>query len=382
MRAAAARPYACRSSGGAAGGGAKSMEATVYTVAAPPTTGRVAEQGNGWRGEGVSTREWQGWGSSSPVPAMVTKAIDDLKALRMETEEQITFGGIGGKLQGSFKAQEDRKQRGVYRSLAESESKFQFYSARQIACRLLGSRGYLCQKCWLAEEDCMCSRLVQSSLWSGIRFWVYMHPKDFLRQNNTGKLLWQVFGTQSASLCLYGIREDEDIMWDEFKLAGKESVWVLYPNRTSSPSFVQDIPLENFLLTSTDRAPNENPQKALNFVLIDGTWSNSTAMFNRLKEQAKAAWGQDELPCLALNDLGVSPMHKLRPQPGWDRTCTAAAAMGLLSELDRRPELAPCRLDGPASALEQALDALLEALVARRKRMGRSVTRRERNPLF
>jgi hypothetical protein len=44
--------------------------------------------------------------------------------------------------------------------------------------------------------------------------------QDFLRQNNTGKLLWQVFGIQAAQLCLFGIQEHEDIMWDAFHRSG------------------------------------------------------------------------------------------------------------------------------------------------------------------
>lgn len=48
--------------------------------------------------------------------------------------------------QGDFKVQEDKKHRAKYASLSNSEEKLQFFSARQIACRLLGSRGYLCQK--------------------------------------------------------------------------------------------------------------------------------------------------------------------------------------------------------------------------------------------
>jgi len=44
--------------------------------------------------------------------------------------------------------------------------------------------------------------------------------QDFLRQNNTGKLLWQVLGVESATLCLYGIAEDEEIMWNACKIAG------------------------------------------------------------------------------------------------------------------------------------------------------------------
>jgi len=92
----------------------------------------------------------------------------------------------------------------------------------------------------------MCSYVKPCGLWKRIRFWLYMHPRvsivptsfgysnrqflcidmlfscwqDFLRQNNTGKLLWQVFGVQSATLCVFGIAEDEEIMWNEFKRAG------------------------------------------------------------------------------------------------------------------------------------------------------------------
>lgn len=32
-------------------------------------------------------------------------------------------------------------------------------------------------QCWLAMDDCMCMKLVPCSLWHGIRFWLYMHPK-------------------------------------------------------------------------------------------------------------------------------------------------------------------------------------------------------------
>jgi hypothetical protein len=44
--------------------------------------------------------------------------------------------------------------------------------------------------------------------------------QDFLRQNNTGKLLWQIFGVDAATLCLFGIPEHEQIMWNSLKLAG------------------------------------------------------------------------------------------------------------------------------------------------------------------
>lgn len=108
--------------------------------------------------------------------------------------------------QGAFGAYEDKKHRATYEALDDPEKKFRFFSARQVACRLLGSRGYLCQKvislllflncfvilipcirsqfllilglqCWLAMEDCMCSNVKPYGLWKRIRFWLYMHPR-------------------------------------------------------------------------------------------------------------------------------------------------------------------------------------------------------------
>jgi len=67
-----------------------------------------------------------------------------------------------------------------------------------------------------------------------------------------------------------------------------------------------------------------------------------------------------------------------RPQPSWDRTCTAAAAAGILSELSYRyPELGLYGLDKQAEAIEDGLDVSLEALTARRIRKGRSIVRKE-----
>lgn len=278
---------------------------------------------------------------------------------------------------------EDKKHRVKYQSLSNSEQKIQFFSARQIACRLLGSRGYLCQKCWLPLEDCMCSRIRHFSLWQGIRFWVYMHPKDFLRQNNTGKLLWQVFGVQAASLCVFGIVEHEEIMWNEFMHAGKSKVWCLYPNKNAATNSNQDIFSQDSSIGSefppkmTNQLAQTNQDEIMHFILIDGTWSNSAAMVRRLKERANLVWGED-IPCISLS-MGASAMHKLRPQPSWDRTCTAAAAVGLLLELQSVPEHRSFGLDEQAEAVEDGLEILLEALTTRRLRMGRSITRKVRH---
>ncbi|KAH0651113.1 hypothetical protein KY284_031025 [Solanum tuberosum] len=326
----------------------------------------------------ISLQEWRGWGTTSTVPSMVTQVVEDLNMLEKNVDAQMVFGGNHGKLSGDFKVQEDKKHRAKYQSLGDSEQKLQFFSARQIACRVLGSRGYLCQKCWLSSGDCMCSKLITCPLWNRMRFWLYMHPKDFLRQNNTGKLLWQVFGVQAATLCLYGITEHEDMMWDALKLAGKDKVWCLYPNKNAPTNSVKDS-MAGLSFANVENHPEmAGGAHSLNFILIDGTWSNSGAMFSRLKDRYKLMWGEEEIPCITLN-TGASLMHKLRPQPSWDRTCTAAAAIGLLDELHDLPNFVSYGLDKQAKALEDAVEVLFEALTIRRLRMGRSITRKERH---
>ncbi|KAK4369259.1 hypothetical protein RND71_013051 [Anisodus tanguticus] len=378
------------------------------------STTNASRESHKFSGEAaISLEEWRGWGTTSTVPAIVTQVVHDLNLLEKDVDADMVFGGNHGKLSGGFKVQEDKKHRAKYQSLGDSQQKLQFFSARQIACRVLGSRGYLCQKCWLPSDDCMCSKLITCPLWNRIRFWLYMHPKDFLRQNNTGKLLWQVFGVQAATLCLYGIAEHEEMMWDALKLADidsanstptaedvaddrpaafapsplfcpsfisirKDKVWCLYPNKNAAANSVKDSMAELSFAHVEEHPEMTDGAHSLNFILIDGTWSNSGAMFSRLKERYKLMWGEEEIPCIMLN-TGASLMHKLRPQPSWDRTCTAAAAIGLLDELHGLPNFVSYGLDKQAEALEDAVEVLLEALTARRLRMGRSITRKQRH---
>ncbi|XP_047073863.1 uncharacterized protein LOC124683387 [Lolium rigidum] len=358
---------------------ARSLMVSPAETASEEEAEEEALPGAAGAGDGgeVSTEEWQRWGTSAPLPAVVSDVVRQLLDMEFVAGEKMRFGGPGSKIKGDFKDVEDRKHRAVYETLADSDQKLQYYSARQIGCRLLGSRGYLCQKCWLPMEDCMCSKLAPRSLWRGIRFWLYMHPKDFLRQNNTGKLLWQVFGVDAASLCLFGIQEHEDIMWDAFQRSGKEKVSFLYPNKSVTPKCVKDLKFDDLTLNADLQVGVQ--REPLNLVLLDGTWSNSAALYRRLKERWTAIWGEEDIPCISLSMLTASVMHKLRPQPAWDRTCTAAAAAGLLSELHMRPELSEFDLEGQAEAVECSLDILLDALTVRRVRLGRSITRRERH---
>lgn len=61
----------------------------------PPREALVEDTGDGF----ISLQEWQGWGSVSPVPAMVKQIVQDLKALETSSDTHMSFGGTGGKLQ-------------------------------------------------------------------------------------------------------------------------------------------------------------------------------------------------------------------------------------------------------------------------------------------
>ncbi|KAH9330775.1 hypothetical protein KI387_002883, partial [Taxus chinensis] len=272
---------------------------------------------------------------------------------------------------GQGKIEEDKKHRAVYKDLPDPEQKLQFFTARQVAYRLLGSRGYLCQNCWLPLVDCMCSKLIQHCIWRGIRFWLYMHPKDFLRKNNTGKLLWQVYGKEAARLCIFGIQEHEEAMWSAFRLAGRDKVWCLYPEGKTNACCVDELKVPECIASSKTHDLMMDDHLSMNFILVDGTWKNSRAMLSRLKEHAHAIWGEKGLSCVALSNSSVSVMHRLRPQPSLDRTCTAAAAIQLLYDLSVLQELELKKLAQSAEGLEDTLDLLLNALSSRRQRHGK-----------
>jgi hypothetical protein len=53
------------------------------------------EPGNGF----ISLQEWRGWGTKSPVPAMVTEIVEELQSMENDIDAKMSFGGIGGKLQ-------------------------------------------------------------------------------------------------------------------------------------------------------------------------------------------------------------------------------------------------------------------------------------------
>ncbi|KAH7434968.1 hypothetical protein KP509_06G043000 [Ceratopteris richardii] len=315
------------------------------------------------------SKDWKDFGRCPPeIPPLVKRLIWEVKALEVELGEKLTFGGPRGCLQGRAKVAEEHRHRTFMGYLPDNEERLQFFSARQVACRILGCRGYLCKDCWLPLADCMCAKVKKFPLWSGIQLWIYMHPKDFLRKNNSGKLLWQVFGNDSTHLCVCGIEEQENAMWEAFRQSGQGSIWYLYPEQGNT--HINEINLPRQI--KSQMLECGKTKTTLNFILIDGTWTNSKMMVNRLQDRAGVTWKDQRMQSLSLTPEKHSVLHGLRPQPSLDRTCTAAATAQLLRELDLKDELSGCELGQAAAALDEGLKELLQALTIRLEKSGRA----------
>ncbi|XP_024516435.1 uncharacterized protein LOC112341120 isoform X3 [Selaginella moellendorffii] len=199
---------------------------------------------------------------------------------------------------------------------------------------------------------------------------------DFLRKNNTGKLLWQTFGFEAVKLCIFGVEQQENAMWSALQQAGHENVWCVYPGRDETGYRVDEIPIADVFVEEASKRSEEEAACALHFILMDGTWTNSKAMLSRINIRANRAWN-DAVPCVTLEPLLPSAMHALRPQPSTEKTCTAAAASQLLRELSSRREMAlvGAQLEESARVIDKSITCLFDSLACRRKRGGKPLCR-------
>lgn len=49
----------------------------------------------------ISLQEWQAWGTDSPLPTQVAEIVEEMIVSETESDAQMKFGGLGGKLKVS-----------------------------------------------------------------------------------------------------------------------------------------------------------------------------------------------------------------------------------------------------------------------------------------
>eukprot|EP00899_Mesostigma_viride_P022664 jgi/Mesvir1/3582/Mv12045-RA.1 len=269
----------------------------------------------------------------------------------------------------------------------DDEKLYRLFTARTLAGRILGAKDTHCLTCWLPHDLCLCKDFAPApcKLWEGMRIWLYLHPKEYHRINNTGKMVPFALGRSGADLRVCGVQEHEREMMDAMAASGPGRSWVLYPKQNEGALVARCEETHQLRRTSLTPAaaaaaeaktsagePQPEGDGLMHFVLLDGTWTNSRAMYKRLQRLASES-GVD-LPCLSLCGK-ESAFAVLRPQPSMDRTCTAAAASTLLRELHVNPDFADLGMERAADSVDDALTFLLERLRVLRGRTGKAEIR-------
>ena len=200
--------------------------------------------------------------------------------------------------------------------------------------------------------------------------------------------MWLVFGMESAPVCLCGVEEHEERLKMRMR-KNPDGFCMLWPCpvkgskhmnvseictraiRTARSTRNADQKSEDgeCIESSTLAGRSSSRSPTLEFILLDGTWSTAKMMSKRVQRLAQSA-GVDSIPTIHLTSTGVSELAKLRPQPDEKKTCTAAAAIALLRELDGTEIFKKSCLNAAADALMCSLDSMTRALICRRESFG------------
>ena len=261
----------------------------------------------------------------------------------------------------------DARQRG------DKEALFRIFVAMKAIGQIANHRGRVCEYCWMPRVACICVTPVGTSapacrhpnanfrvasapdLPRRIRIWLYMHTSEYVRINNSGKLLVLATGGDLSGpvasergvinergwpveCVMCGAEDHEAFMVrqlrkDQDDVDGKICAWYLWPGGTPATEIA--LFSEEGTQEMNSKAENE-ARTTYNFILLDGTWSNAKAMGRRLEKISKSAGVRME--ACSINPAAPSAFAKLRKQPHLSKVSTTGAGVQLLRELAKRDE--------------------------------------------
>lgn len=185
---------------------------------------------------------------------------------------------------------------------------------------------FRCARCWFPTNSgtsfCICSKLQSLELSRSVRFFVYMHHREYYNCGDDAKLL-QCAAPGATEIFVDGRPGDNERLQDA--LAAASAKLLLFPGEESitTPEFLQDFP---------SPAPAAPGGPELTIVVLDGTWANVKKLQKRLC--------RDLAP--DIKQVGLKPETLsvyARTQTREDGVCTIEATALLLEELGEAPEL-------------------------------------------
>jgi DTW domain-containing protein YfiP len=201
-------------------------------------------------------------------------------------------------------------------------AKRQFATVRMLRRRIVFLMNQQrCPSCWLEPRCCVCSHLTKMSSSEPEqqeeedpslllpRFFLYMHPKEFLRSSNSGKLILRTLPVASRELLIAGI-EAHDMRLQDVCAAAPHNTVILFPSDDS-------VGLDEWLIAKQKKkeeaeensAPAAAAAAPLNVVLFDGTWRQANSL--RRQFQADGSVGA-RIPLVHLpRGEGIAPTESL-----------------------------------------------------------------------
>ena len=137
--------------------------------------------------------------------------------------------------------------------------------ALRVESDLKSTRGYRkhrCPGCQLPKQLCICSLL--PSLKTKATFWVLMHPFEFEKPTNTGKIIQDCV---PQTKIIFWERTTPDLeLLNMFQ--GQQNIFLVFP---------EEYKTDNNSVIPATQLGVENPH----FILLDGTWKQARKIFRK-----------------------------------------------------------------------------------------------------
>jgi len=172
-----------------------------------------------------------------------------------------------------------------------------------------------CEQCQLGQAVCICAYTPSGS--SNCDFILLMHRDEVFKPTNTGRLIASIFNKQTYAFCWDRIEPDPALI--TLLNDPERNCYILFPKPDNEQP---DEPLSRFtsVLPSNPIQNSVSHQKKLTFILLDGTWRQSSRMI-RLSR-----W-LDSTRCYSLPDtLNAMGKYAVRKAPQNNQLATAQAA--------------------------------------------------------
>ena len=169
-----------------------------------------------------------------------------------------------------------------------------------------------CRRCWHVSLHCICSGLQDLQLQLkgkgliDVKICILMHHKEYMSAGNSAKLLLLMCHS-SAELYVFGKKGDVDRLFNDLKAEHVKPI-ILWPGSHA----ISTAEVLDSIVQKENSGAKENNIRAINAVVLDGTYNQARNMYKSLKKK----WGADIPATVALRPISESVFHRAQKNYG------------------------------------------------------------------